>query len=378
MTIGMRMLSLLGVAGATLAANVVLDVRAAGVTFRFDDVHQAAEWKELTQLFDERGFKATFAINGGYVETEDQRVFLREAAGRGHEFIDHTHDHAIFSYRYRDAADRDRLKGDPAVASCNLTEKRLNLRYEIDFRHPLNFCFRGFVTNGVLVVAPEIASTLHRPNKVYVPSLNQAFGFFDAPDGHVVLRTFWTTKEAELPDVQESEFVCVSCRAFRFPDDVLRFQARRSREAFLRLGLPAPKAWAQPGGWEPWLNDVDFKRVYADEFGYVLGDAFVPHGEKPDQRRAAFHNRYRSYFDNASVTPETIRRDILAAVTKGDTLSFISHMKPPKGVTWEQWLKETADLLDWLKEEKIPVLTATELGRGLDRQQERQDRRGME
>jgi len=340
----------------------VPSVPVAGVTFRFDDAHPASQWKELTQLFDARGFKATFAINGGYVETEEQKAFLREAAGRGHELIDHTHDHAIFSYRYRDAADRDRLKDDPAVVACSPEEGRLNLRYEIDLAHPANFRFRGFVTNGVLVVTPDVARKLHRPNKVYVPSLDRTFGFFDAPDGHIVLRTFWTTKEAKLPDVPESELVCLSCRAFRVSDDVLRFQARRSREAFLRLGVPVPKAWAQPGGWEPYLNDVDFRRIYADEFGYVLGDAFVPRGEKSDPRLASFHNRYRSYFDNASVTPETIRRDIRAAVAKGETLSFISHMKPPKGQTWEQWLKETADLLDWLKAEKVPVLTASEMG----------------
>ena len=345
-----------------MLAVAVPSVPQAGVTFRFDDAHPAAQWRELAGLFDARGFKATFAINAGYLETEEQKSFLREAAGRGHELIDHTHDHAIFSYRYRDAADRERLKDDPAVVACSSGECRLNLRYEINLAHPANFRFRGFVTNGVLVVAPDIARRLHRPDKVYAPSLDRTFGIFDSPDGHFALHTFWTTAPAELPDIPESEFVCVSCRAFRISDDVLRFQARRTREAFLRLGFPLPKAWAQPGGWEPYLNDVDFKRIYADEFGYVLGDAFVPYGEKPDPRLAAFHNRYRSYFDNASVTDETIRRDVRAALAKGETLSFISHMKPPKGMTWETWLAKTAAFLDWLKTEKIPVLTASELG----------------
>lgn len=348
------------------AALVVYDVFAAascaGVTFRFDDAHPVGQWRDVAETFNVRGLKATFAVNPAYLNSRGQVEFLRDAARGGHEIVDHTHSHAILSYVCRNKDEFDALKGDSSVAEAAPSKFRLNLRYDIDFGHPLNWRFRGKVTNGVLVVSSSVAKRLHRPDKVYSPSLGRAFGFFDAPDGHVVLRTFWTTDKAVLPDVADEEFVCVSCRAFRFPRDVLRFQARRVRSAFRRLGLPDPTAWAQPGGWEPLLSDGEFKSVYVDEFGYLLGDAFVPYGATADPLLASYHNRYRSYFDNPSVTRESIRRDIKAAVSRGEPISFISHMHQPRGMSWKAWLDETGMLLDWLVAEGISVLTASELG----------------
>lgn len=351
---------------AVATAFGVLSSRA-GVTFRFDDVHPASQWRDVARQFEMRGVKATFAINPGKVTTEDQRLFLKTAVKNGHEIVDHTCSHSIFSHCCYNEDEFFALRSNPAVIGEERSEKRLNFRYEIRFDHPLNFSFRGSVTNGFLTVPIETARRFRRPDKIYVPSLRQAFGFYDSAEGRIRMYSFWKPSPVSLPDLADEEFVYVSRYAFCFPVEVLRFQCQRAREAFQRLGLPVPTAWAMPGGWDPWLTDVDFKKVYADEFGYVLGDAFVPIGAEVDRRLSPFHVRYQSYFDSPSVTQKTIRRDVLAARRKGAHLAFISHMKPPVGIAWEQWLRDTADFLDWLLMEKIPVLTASEVGRSLVR-----------
>ena len=73
--------------------------------------------------------------------------------------------------------------------------------------------------------------------------------------------------------------------------------------------------------------------------------------------------RPTSYFDSASVTQASIRKEILKARTAGRALCFLSHMQasPKMKGGWSEWMAETRALLKWLKESKIPVWTMSEM-----------------
>ena len=342
----------------------------AGVVLRFDDAHSVWQWRELAAAFDAEGVKASFAVPMGSVRDPGQAEFLRKATANGHEIMDHAYHHGVFYDVCRDAAEFEAARKLPCVAEADEKDRFVGFRFTFDRKHPGNRVFRGSITDGVLVVLPEEAKRLHRPNKVFVPSLDRFYGFFDAPDGRIQLRSFYRPQELVRGiDVPEGELLLCDHRAFMIGEDALRYQAKLSRDAFHRCGLPDPKTWIQPGGWEPWVSVDLFRKVYAKEFGYTAADCIPGSGpwngdpKAPDPEIARYTFRPTSYFDSASVTQESIRRQILEAGKLGRALCFISHMQPSPKMKggWSEWMSETRALLKWLKEKDIPVRTMSEM-----------------
>ena len=337
---------------------------APGVVLRFDDAQPVARWRQLASVFDAAGAKMSIALPAGHLKDAEQEAFLREASANGHEIMDHAYDHALYSCRCRDAAEFASLTNLPFVAESDAAALRLCFRYRFDAGHARNWRFRGCIKDGKLVVAKSLAKKFHRPDKLYIPSLDRVFGFRESPSGEMKLFSFWYPVPVSLPDSPAEEMVCCDQRAFSLDDDVLRFQAKHSVEAFKRLGLPPPKTWIQPGGWEPWLPAETFRRVYALEFGYTGADCLVgceKDGVAADLSLAPFMFRPLSYLDAKSMTPAKIRAAIEDSVEHNRPICFLSHMQPPEGGTWDKWLEETASLLKWLRENSIPVKTFSEV-----------------
>lgn len=363
----------IGLLLAVASAPFVASCLPPGVVLRFDDVHPVGVWRELVDAFDAEGMKASLAVPIGEVRAEHVE-FLRRAQAHGHELMDHTHDHATYSHFCQDAGEFARACRLPFVAETNGEFRLVGFRFSFDRGHAGNFAFCGYVTNGVLVVSREDARRLHRPNKVYVPSLGRHYGFFDSPDGRIALRSFYTYRIEEKVDAPPGELLLCDHRAFSLSDDAVRYQADCSRRAFRRLGLADPRTWIQPGGWDAWLPADQFVRVYAKEFGYVAADCLPGASAEwngdpkaPDPNVARFCFRPESYFDSAAVTPADVRKKILEAQSRGRGICFLSHMAVPptmKGGRAE-WMDETRSLLRWLKERRIPVRTFAEMAETL-------------
>ena len=250
------------------AALVVYDVFAAascaGVTFRFDDAHPVGQWRDVAETFNVRGLKATFAVNPAYLNSRGQVEFLRDAARGGHEIVDHTHSHAILSYVCRNKDEFDALKGDSSVAEAAPSKFRLNLRYDIDFGHPLNWRFRGKVTNGVLVVSSSVAKRLHRPDKVYSPSLFRRAGrtrgaadVLDYRQGGSPRRRRRGVRLRELQGFQ------VSARRAALPGAPCSFSVSAARTARpdRRGAAPHPHACDAPQAGQVLVYQLDHRRT---------------------------------------------------------------------------------------------------------------------
>lgn len=342
----------------------------AGVVLRFDDAHDVKDWRELTDCLELEGLHASLAVPVGRLSAQ-QEAFLREASANGHEIMDHACFHTMFAYICGSDDEFERDKQLPFVAEADAKRRFLGFRFSFDRTDARNKTFRGSVSNGVLIVSREVAATLERPDKIYIPAYDRFFGFYSSPDGHIQLLSFYryAARPEGLADLPESDMMMCSSQAFSLPKEVLRYQAQRTRESFRRIGLPDPKVWIQPGGWDANIPVGDFKDVYEREFGYRSADC-IPGGTKrngdpkaddPDVARFSF--RPTSYLDSPRVTPETIRKWILEAREKNVGLCFISHMNPSPKMKggWSEWLNETKSLLRWLKENEIPVRTFSEM-----------------
>ena len=351
---------------AFLASGNVL--ASPGVVLRFDDAHPVERWRQLAAVFDAAGAKMSLALPSGHLKDAGQEAFLRDAAANGHEIMDHAYDHALYSCRCRTMAEFQSRTNLSFVAEADASSLRLCFRYRFDKDHPKNRRFRGCVKGGRLVVSKAEAKRFRRPDKVYIPSRGKVFGFGESAAGELELFSFWHPTPAVLPDSPEEDMVYCDQRAFSLGDDVLRYQAERSAKAFKRIGLPPPKAWIQPGGWEPWLPAETFRRVYALEFGYTGADCLVgreKEGMAADLSLAPFMFRPLSYLDSKAMTPEKLRSSIQDSVEHNRPICFLSHMRPWPGGTWDEWLGETAALLRWLRENNIPVKTFSEVAAGM-------------
>ena len=345
-----------------------------GVVLRFDDVHPVGKWRELVAAFEAEGMKASLAVPMGLVSSDQQVKFLQEAAAKGHELMDHGYDHGVYAHRCATAEEFREISALPFVAEADAQSRQVGFRFSFDRSHPGNQTILGTITNGCLEVSEADAKRMHRPDKIYVPSLDRFFAFDDPKGGKAKIRSFYVPRPVSVPDVPHGELILCHQQAFGLCDEALRFHAGLSRRAFLEKGLPVPKVWIQPGGWEPWIPVTQFRRVYVQEFGYTAADCLPgssptwncdPKAQNPEIARLTI--RPQAYLDSPSVTPEQLRQAIRAAQTKGRGICFLSHMRPSPKMAggWNEWMTETKALLRWLKANEIPVLTFSEMAKEL-------------
>lgn len=55
----------------------------------------------------------------------------------------------------------------------------------------------------------ETAAGLKRPNKIYVPALDRFFGFFDSPDGCILLLSFYAVYDQITVNTVDLEIIVV-------------------------------------------------------------------------------------------------------------------------------------------------------------------------
>ena len=343
-----------------------------GVALRFDDNHKVAEWKALARQFEERGLRMALAVipNARHGMTPEHWQTLKELSDRGHEIMDHTPQHALYrlDYETREAYQAAKAQKYPFVVECDDGGMRLYCLGKVDLNHPANRRFRasarGKRNDCVFTVTdPKDEGLVKWTNKVYIPSQKKFFGV-DREGGRLILRDFWR-RGVEL-DVVDEEMVLVSDRAFEMPEELLRLQTERSRKAFTAHGLPPPRTWCQPGGWEPFVPAQDVARICGQEFGYNGGTCVPgsvkrsfayddPHG---DITRFAIRPCWK-YFDDGS-SLEDIVKEIHDVLADGRVALILSHMSPHRVGGWENWLKRNGEFLDWLKREQIPVRTPSE------------------
>ena len=103
--------------------------------------------------------------------------------------------------------------------------------------------------------------------------------------------------------------------------------------SFKAHGLPPPKTWIRPGGWEGPVDWRRMKAVYGDEFGYKIVDAAGGDGLEPYSPW-----NYRSDFGFFDFVPdvEKVYAKAVAALEGGHSFAYISH----------QWTKDRAKYLD--------------------------------
>jgi len=358
------------VQGAAAAESACV-AKNSGVCFRFDDNHPVNQWKDLAGLFRRFGFPLNLAVNSESLTPESGKL-LAALAKDGNEIMDHTPGHAVYQLRCRTGAEFEAARKLPFVAETRPGAKWLFFGYEFNPKYPGNLRCVGTVHGNELTVAdPRDRKRIHHLGKVYLPDGGKVYGI-RLEGGKCKLYTFWGTGGVDL-NLDGKEMILCSDLAFHPAPGVVAFLAERARKQFTAYGIPAPRTWCQPGGWEPCLTVETISRIYGKEFGYCAASCvpqvwpWVNCFNDPNPERYRFAMRPSdNTFDGFDVfakgkTLAEVEKRIADCVAKHRVQILLSHMKAdriPGG--WEAWLDRYGQLLAWLQAKKVPVRTVAE------------------
>ena len=340
----------------------------AGICFRFDDNQPPRHWKEMAALFEKHGYRLSLAVVSQDLN-EERKAVLREIAGRGHTILDHLPNHAVYHLRARNRTEFDAYAKLPIVDHADPKSRTLFFKYELHANLPGNKPFRAEIRNGELVNYPEsMRAHLGYTRKILLPSTGKVYGILIRENRKLVHSFWWET--IDIPDTNGPvDMILLPFNtAIQPPDALLRFLAERTRENFRSAGLPPPRTWVQPGGWECFVEPDRIAKIYGKEFGYLCGTCVprstaqtcFPNEPDPAIQRFCMRPDYTSP-DNRGTFAQMKKR-IADAVARHVPKVFLSHMqirRVPGG--WEAFLKGYDDLLAWIRQNNIPVRTHEQL-----------------
>ena len=327
-------------------------------TMRIDDNHSEKDWTRVADIFEKHGMKVSFAVVPAAL-SESQGKCLKQLADRGHELMDHMPNHTFYKATYHDRAAFEKVKSKPFVQEADDKEMKVLFKCEVDKNHPKNRRVRASVKDGILTFAdPKVGRTVYCLF-VGFPGRDGVFGLKKNGDSFEV-RDMWRRKLPEKLNMEDCEVVIYDAAATQPCDDVLRELAGITRERFQHFGLPLPKVWIRPGGWDPGVSWDRVERIYGREFGYIGADAHV-NAKQGDNIWSTGYNKMVFFDQGPQYTPEGLVDDVQKALAAGKYHVILSHMmiQNLKGGRAE-WFEKTEKFAQLLADRKVPTMTMAE------------------
>ncbi len=314
--------------GILCAAEAIVAQASTGAyVMRFDDNKPVSQWREVAEIFEAIDGRCSFAVNAAYLNDEQWGV-LRELSARGHEIMDHTAQHAVFKLQLANGTEVEKYRTKAFFDHAEDGGRLVLCKPELDLANPKNIRVQATMTNGILRSDdPAFLRAQSFSRKFHVPSLGKSYGFGKDCGGDLFKKgaeqkcsDFWGrwTSDSFGP----CEIVILDDAACQPSLDTLRAQAELSTSLFVAHGLPSPKTWIRPGGWEGPVDWNRMKSVYGDEFGYAVADSTLAPGLSADSPWCQPSDF--AFFDN---TPdvEKVFGKVAAAYAKGQSFAYISH-----------------------------------------------------
>lgn len=338
-----------------------------GVGFRFDDNQPLRRWREMVAVFDRHHVPLMYAvIFRPNCFNEEQKAFLRELVKRGHEIMDHTPSHSAFKFFAEDAA---KYAGEPWVDHVNgnvVCIRYLRRNDEPAAEKPIPF--KADLDGGKVVIPERFQKRFRRECEVM---LYDGKAYIVSPDRHnpggFIARTFWG-EPVDFGHVKGAD-VAIGSRRFGFavPEAALDKLAELTAVECKKIGIPVPTAWIQPGGPAAVLQADNIRKGYS-KHGYICAATYPNSANKiyceTDPKRCAYAMQWGQIKLERDPL-DRIKTQIADAYARHQVVFAASHMKPRKGMTWEDFLRLHDELLTWLNEVKIPVRTQSDWARRL-------------
>lgn len=353
-----------------LAEDVQPSRKRAGICFRSDDNHSPEKWLRLMEVFEKYDCHVSAALNLLTVaHRKDYMAFVKDLQERGHEVMDHSPTHRVFSTQFPSEAEAVAYAGKPGVDHVN--------GKNVYFKYVSPTSMDGLKSGTADIAGSSFASTdteilakwaweplvmLEGDTSVYLFAGDQKQ---PTPSS---LKTLWGEETVDLPARKGVHFHRLRKELVSVVPDALRHQARLIQAICDQHGIRRPVTWIQPGGSEPVLHRSLVKQVLGDEFGYTAGATY------PDASRKCFNEydpegdrRFGMQWGNFledRYDLERCKATIAHGIARHHVLFGHSHLGGSKEIGgWEGNLRTTEALLQWCKKNDIPVRTYSEWAR---------------
>ena len=337
-----------------VSADIVLD--SAGrpaLVVRIDDNHSPDEWRKVCAIFERHGFRCSLAVNVAQLD-EGQGRSLKELASHGHEVLDHTPSHSLYSVSYPNAATFGCARKLPFVHDADERSHTVFFDPVVEATHVRNRTIRAKVTDGRLVV---VNGEIGKPMYSFVKFASRD-GVFGLSGADFSLRDFWRRDQKPPFDTGECDVTVLAEEAIQPCEGLLRELATVSREGFMRFGLSPPKVWIRPGGWYPGFSQEVIERIYGREFGYVGADSRIGSSKPCESRWSMVYTAMRFFDQGADITPEGLVGCIEKRMADCKDYILLTHMwykNLPGGMA--EWFEKTERFAQLLSERKVHVVT---------------------
>lgn len=332
-----------------------------GFTMRIDDNHSPEQWRRVAGIFENQGIRCSFAVNAAWL-SDAQAACLKELSGRGHVIMDHMPNHSFYTASYAEGKEFERARRFPFAVEADEKTRTVRFCCEVDKDCSKNHHVRASVEGDVISFKDD--SLKGKMLYVFV-GLSGKSGIFglQKTEGGIKLLDFWRRPLKEKFQLDDVEVILYDQSALQPCDDLLRELARITRERFDHFGLPRPRIWVRPGGWDPGVTWDRIERIYGREFGYVGADSRIGKDVAWGGSRWTTGYDEMYFFDQGpEITPEQLVERISKRLAEGKYHVTLSHMwtrNLPGG--FKDYCAKTERFAALLAERKIPALTMMEL-----------------
>jgi len=337
----------------------------AGLCFRGDDNHSPAKWRKLTEIFERYGYPVCASLNL-LKKAHDAKymAFVKDLQDRGHEVMDHSPTHRVFSTELPIAEDAAAYADKPGVDHvCGKTVYFQYVPPESVERRPTGLAD----VDGDRFTSSDIKEPVKWRWEPLIMFEGNRGVYMLAGDGDFPsrLKSLWGEDTVDLPARARVRFYRLRKGMVSVAPDALRYQTRITRDICKRYGIKPPVTWIQPGGSEPVLHRSLIKQVLGDEFGYTAAATYPDASLKcfneydPDEDKR-FGMQWGSFQEDRYDLAHN-KKVIAEGLAKRYVMVGHSHLNGRKEIGgWEGYLKNTEELLKWCRAKDIPVRTLSQ------------------
>ena len=331
------------------------------VAFRFDDNHTVRIWETLASVFrkhDARFSASIIPYWNNDIKKSDWCQKICQLESEGFEIMDHTPNHNTSAITLPEGDPRlTALKNAPFVDHIN--GRKVCLKYSVGtstFSKP--FTVKVFDKNKV-----TSTSTLARRMNLEIDGKHY---YLDPTKDKNVFKlvTIWNEGNVNLPDGERTVRRCLKER-FLLTDGGYDFMIQCSQDGFRKIGLKKmPRVWIQPGGFYPHLS-IDKLMGALRRHNYISAscaeNASMKGFADPGIENSRFSMRWGTFnLEKLQLKPAQTR--IADTIACRRTAICSSHVAPERKYgKLKEYVAMYEQLLPWLKENNIKVMTQGEL-----------------